>query len=136
MTCFPAISTIAEQLHISEATVKRALRELVDEGYIKKDARFREKSKGQTSNLYTLLLLENQGKTENICPETLEKCETSSEISGKTVSVTGNFQAEYINFDVIKNGKETEKTGDNNTDILISVTGGGGQSDIPMNNSS
>ena len=29
LTCFPAISTIAEQLHISEATVKRALRELV-----------------------------------------------------------------------------------------------------------
>lgn len=136
LTCFPAISTIAEQLHISEATVKRALRELVDEGYIKKDARFRKKNKGQTSNLYTLVLFENHGGTENICSETLEKCETSSEISGKTVSATGNFQAEYINFNVIKNGKETEKTGDNNTDILISVTGGGGQSDIPMNNSS
>lgn len=136
LTCFPAISTIAEQLHISESTVKRALRELVDEGYIKKDARFREKNKGQTSNLYTLVLFENQGETDNICPERLEKCETSAEISGKTVSATGNFQAEYINFDVIKNGKETEKTGDNNTDILISVTWGGGQSDIPMNNSS
>lgn len=47
------------------------------------------------------------------------------------MSATGNFQAEYINFDVIKNGKETEKTGDNNTDIMISVTGGGGKSDIP-----
>ncbi|MDE6959935.1 MAG: helix-turn-helix domain-containing protein [Lachnospiraceae bacterium] len=92
LTCFPAISTIAEQLHISESTVKRALWELVDKGYIKKDARFREKSKGQTSNLYTLVLFENQGKTDNICPETLEKCEASAEISGKLCQQQGIFR--------------------------------------------
>ena len=60
LTCFPAIPTMAEQLHISVSTVKRALHELLDSGYIKKDARFREKNKGQTSNLYTLVLFEGQ----------------------------------------------------------------------------
>lgn len=92
LTCFPAISTIAEQLHISESTVKRALWELVDKGYIKKDARFREKSKGQTSNLYTLVLFENQGETDNICPETLEKCEVPQKYREKLCQQQGIFR--------------------------------------------
>ena len=58
LTCFPAIPTMAEQLHISISTVKRALHELVDAGYIQKDSRFREKNRGQTSNLYTLVLFD------------------------------------------------------------------------------
>lgn len=57
-TCFPAITTMSWELHISVSTVKRALRELVDSGFIKKESRFREKNKGQTSNLYILCFLE------------------------------------------------------------------------------
>ena len=48
LTCFPAIPTMAE-LHISISTVKRTLRELVDAGYISKDARFREKNRGRAA---------------------------------------------------------------------------------------
>lgn len=59
LTCFPAIPTMAEQLHISVSTVKRSLHELVDAGFIKKETRFREKNRGQTSNLYTLVQPEN-----------------------------------------------------------------------------
>lgn len=55
LTCFPAIPTMAEQLHVSISTVKRALHELVDAGFIKKEPRFREKNRGQTSNLYILV---------------------------------------------------------------------------------
>ena len=55
LTCFPAIPTMAEQLHVSISTVKRALHELVDAGFIKKEPRFREKTRGQTSNLYILV---------------------------------------------------------------------------------
>lgn len=72
LTCFPAIPTMAEQLHISVSTVKRALHELVDAGYIEKDARFRDKNRGQTSNLYTLVLREN-------APEPLESKVTDVE---------------------------------------------------------
>ena len=60
LTCFPAIPTMAEQLHISVSTVKRALHELMEAGYIKKEFRFREKNRGQTSNLYTLVLFEDK----------------------------------------------------------------------------
>ncbi len=58
LTCYPAIPTMASQLHISISTVKRALKELVDAGYIEKAARFRERNCGQSSNLYTLLFME------------------------------------------------------------------------------
>lgn len=53
--CFPAIRTISRECHISVNTVKRALDDLVEAGYVKKDARFLEMKNGaQTSNLYTL----------------------------------------------------------------------------------
>lgn len=58
LTCFPAIPTMAEQLHISVSTVKRALKELVQDGFIQKEARSRANNRGQSSNLYTLMLLE------------------------------------------------------------------------------
>lgn len=58
LTCFPAIPTMAEQLHISVSTVKRALKELVDAGFLQKENRFRENNRGQTSNLYTLIFQE------------------------------------------------------------------------------
>lgn len=41
-TCFPAVPTIGRELHISISTVKRAMRELVEAGYVKKESRFRE----------------------------------------------------------------------------------------------
>ena len=51
-TCFPAINTIAKEVKLSESTVKRALMELVNSGYIK-EFRYTENGR-QTSNLYTL----------------------------------------------------------------------------------
>jgi len=54
-TCFPAIKTIAKECNISVNTVKRALSDLVNAGYVQKDTRFiKEKNGAQTSNLYTL----------------------------------------------------------------------------------
>lgn len=110
LTCFPAIPTMAEQLHISVSTVKRALHELLDAGYIKKDARFREKNKGQTSNLYTLVLFEerptsddgqdfdcdNHAVTEPSGEGTQEKGEAEQEVC----------QVEHISFDTIKKQNE------------------------------
>ena len=53
--CWPGIKTIASDMKLSRSTVKRALDELVEAGYIIKQARFDErKNGGQTSNLYTL----------------------------------------------------------------------------------
>ena len=64
-TCFPAVPTIGRELHISISTVKRAMRELVEAGYVKKESRFREGNRGQTSNLYTLFFPESKAETQN-----------------------------------------------------------------------
>ncbi len=53
-SCWPAIPTMARELGISRSTIKRALNDLVDAGYLKKDYRYRENG-SYTSNLYTLL---------------------------------------------------------------------------------
>lgn len=60
LTCFPAIPTIASELHISVSTVKRALHELVESGFVVKESRFRENNRGQTSNLYTLTFTDTE----------------------------------------------------------------------------
>jgi len=53
--CFPSIKTIAAECGYGLSTVKRALNDLCEAGYIEKTARFDErKNGGQTSNLYAL----------------------------------------------------------------------------------
>lgn len=55
--CFPSIKTIAAECGYGVSTVKRALNDLCEAGYLQKQARFDERKKGgQTSNLYTLIL--------------------------------------------------------------------------------
>lgn len=56
LTCFPAIPTMAEQLHISVSTVKRALHELVQAGFIKKDSRFRNGLEKRKGKLYSSII--------------------------------------------------------------------------------
>lgn len=84
LTCFPAIGTMAKQLHVSVSTVKRALKELVVEGYITKGARFRD-NRGQTSNLYTLITKNNNSEKNGI---------KNNQNSDKTI--------EYITFETLK----------------------------------
>lgn len=52
--CWLAINTIAAELHLSRATVKRALDELCREGFIRKEHRWRENG-SLSSNLYRIL---------------------------------------------------------------------------------
>jgi len=59
LTCFPAVKTIARECSISPKTVRRALKDLLDLGLLKKEERWRDNG-GQSSNLYTLVL---DGKT-------------------------------------------------------------------------
>lgn len=94
LTCFPAIPTMAEQLHISVSTVKRALKELVEAGFIQKDARFREKNRGQSSNLYTLVLFENVDNENNLNHEDTIKPTVSPNTPAR--------KAEYITFENLK----------------------------------
>lgn len=114
LTCFPAIPTMAEQLHISISTVKRALKELIDAGYIQKEARFRERNHGQSSNLYTLLFVEQGTMPDN---DNSHINTDRDDIDLPATSDAGRV-AGYINFEILaesdthlksqKNEKTTE----------------------------
>ena len=51
--CWPGINTIAAELNCSRSTVKRALHDLEQHGYLQKDSRHRPNG-SSTSNLYTV----------------------------------------------------------------------------------
>ena len=53
-SCFPAIGTIADSLSLSRRTVCRALDDLEQAGFVRREARWREKG-GRSSNLYYVL---------------------------------------------------------------------------------
>lgn len=66
--CFPSIKTIAAECGYGLSTIKRALNDLCEAGYIEKTARFDErKNGGQTSNLYALaaVTIATEEDTEN-----------------------------------------------------------------------
>lgn len=53
-SCFPSVKTIGRAVNLSESSVKRSLKELLERSYITKEPRFRENG-GKSSNLYHLL---------------------------------------------------------------------------------
>jgi len=52
-SCFPSTATIADALSLSRRTVCRALNDLEQAGFIRREARWRTKG-GRSSNLYIL----------------------------------------------------------------------------------
>lgn len=64
--CFPSIKTIAKECGYSVNTVKRALDDLVQGGFVIKEARFdmERKHGGQTSNLFTLNIVQPKNEDE------------------------------------------------------------------------
>ena len=55
--CWPGINTIARELTLSRSTVKRAIADLTEHGYLKKEPRFRENG-SSSSNLYVVKKLQ------------------------------------------------------------------------------
>ncbi len=53
-TCYPAIGTIARELHLSASTVKRAIHDLEQSGFIRKKQRWRENG-GRSSLLFEII---------------------------------------------------------------------------------
>lgn len=91
--CFPSIKTIAKECGYSVNTVKRALDDLVEAGFVVKEARFDTERKhgGQTSNLYTLNIEQPKGEEEKKQGKTSEQkktadCEVQAEIDHKQTS--------------------------------------------------
>lgn len=126
LTCFPAIPTMAEQLHISVSTVKRALHELVDAGYIEKDARFRDKNRGQTSNLYTLLFVEQAPAPDNDNPTADSGSDSIDTPATDVETVQSHYQPAYLSFETIAQQttvqEQTEETSEREAEPTPSVT--------------
>lgn len=102
LNCFPAIPTMAEQLHVSISTVKRALHELVDAGFIKKEPRFREKNRGQTSNIYILVQPED-------VPEPIPASDMENDVTDAQKAVGQPCEVRHITFaDIAAQEAETE----------------------------
>ena len=107
LTCFPAIPTMAEQLHISVSTVKRALKELVAAGYLEKTARFRDKNRGQSSNLYTLLFMEQPPASD--CDNTSGKVHRDDIYTPDEEKQSKGYVVKHITFDTLAEKIKTEQ---------------------------
>ena len=116
--CFPAVPTIGRELHISISTVKRAMRELVEAGYVTKESRFREGNRGQTSNLYTLYFPEEKNMLENDAvqekPEQLQKEQSGQTDREAVVMPTACAEFEGQDGDNIENISVTGTVEDRN----------------------
>lgn len=66
-TCFPGVKTIAKDCHMSTRTVQRALNDLEEAGFIKRESRFHEMG-GQRSNMY-YLQVDEIDRLENVDEE-------------------------------------------------------------------
>jgi predicted transcriptional regulator len=101
---------------MSERTVRRALNDLIDEGMIIKESRYRENG-GQSSNLYTLIDSNESANIESIDFFSMKSIETGvsdhqnkrSEVKGESV----NFKFRQSFFD----NKEDSCQGEGDRDI-------------------
>lgn len=122
-TCFPAVPTIGRELHISVSTVKRAMRELVEAGYVEKESRFRDENRGQTSNLYTLHFLKEEDVAKTIVSEELVQIEQAEQAGTESVFVTKKqtgSQSEDQDIDIAKSKRVSKITAKVNRSDTVS----------------
>ncbi len=107
--CFPSIRTIARECGYSVNTVKRALDDLVKAGFVVKKARFDKERKhgGQTSNLYTLNIVE---------PKKDEKQEVN-EVKGKNYKSEGCLEKVVVKKDSVNSGLKEQLSNDDFREI-------------------
>jgi len=121
-TCFPAVPTISRDLHISISTVKRAMRELVEAGYVEKESRFREGNRGQTSNLYTLHFTEKGNVSELTVEPEINMQTEKPEQTGEEPVVIAQENADILCGEQfagrLENASVAEQREKGNTDVV------------------
>jgi len=127
LTCFPAIPTMARELHISVSTVKRALHELVAAGFVAKESRFREKNHGQTSNLYTLQFSDGAPNNDN------DNNQPKADEIENTPSEPARYAAEQITFETIAKEETAEMPAhEDNSEVSVPAPICGSMADTPV----
>ena len=89
-TCFPSIKTLAERIHVSESTIKRALKELKAIGAIKSQKRFDKATGEQTSNLYTVM------RSKGVIYDLPNVIDDTSPSSSETYKLESNNQSHSL----------------------------------------
>ncbi len=74
MTCFPSVTRIAQDCSISTRTVQRAINDLIDAGFLKRESRFHKKG-GQRSSYFTILKGEVKIREVNLFEEEISEKE-------------------------------------------------------------
>lgn len=105
-TCFPSVKTIASDCGVSERTIQRTMKILMDEGFVTKEERYRDNG-GQTSNLYKLTVdLENDNdegrENKDIKKENLieNKESKSSHENIESLSFDDYKESEEVSLDI------------------------------------
>ncbi len=93
---------------ISVSTMQQAPRELTDAGYIQKETRFRERNRGQSSNLYILLFVEQIPTSDN--DNTLEYEDYIAPVYTEPRTDESNKVVAHITFDTLKSEKNEQQT--------------------------
>ena len=110
-TCFPSVRTIATDCGVSERTVQRTMKVLLEAGFVIKENRYRDNG-GQSSNLYKLQI-ELENKVDNQ-PDTYEGKVKEENIESEEEKNDDLKNIETITFsDYI----EVNKTNENHLDM-------------------
>ncbi|MFT8314989.1 MAG: helix-turn-helix domain-containing protein [Clostridium sp.] len=95
-TCFPSVRTIARDCGVSERTVQRTMKVLLEAGFVIKDNRYRDNG-GQSSNLYKLQIepenkVDNQSDTneDKVKEENIESEEEKNDVLESIETITFN----------------------------------------------
>lgn len=115
-TCFPSVKTIASDCGVSERTVQRTMKVLLEEGFVVKENRYRDNG-GQSSNLYKLQIepesnsdKQSNGNEKRIKEETIELHE----------GMDDNFEIiKIVTFDDYIGVNETKENDLNNEDPTV-----------------
>lgn len=112
-TCFPSLRTIACDCGVSERTIQRTMKVLLEERFVIKENRYRDNG-GQSSNLYKLQIdPENNGDKRDIDDENKineEKIELEKEKNNSLEGIeTVTFDAYVASNEIQKNKSNREK---------------------------
>lgn len=121
-TCFPSVKTIASDCGVSTRTIQRAMKVLVEAGFIKKDSRFREKG-SQTSNLYTLQYQSVVNSVDEKKVKTEEKELELKEEEVETVSFEDYKKDEEIIDNIVDSGANCRSKKSENLNIKLICKG-------------
>ena len=118
-TCFPSVKTIASDCGVSERTIQRTMKALLEEGFVIKKNRYRDNG-GQSSNLY-MLQIEPENNTYNK-PNINEKKIKEEKIEAEEENNDGIDSIKKVTFDDYIEVNETKENNLNSVKQTVFIS--------------